>query len=944
MAEGEQLLVAKPGPPTQSSRPDAATDAGVKIVDGLLADRQIGADKASRLKAEYDSLWQAVQRAHSRERELVDRAKELNQSVQVKQSLAERQADFVLEDASEVGDIRRELLQRSNELALVQVREGELERTKERLDFEKAELAKEIRAVTEQHQQGDLDPEIMQIKNVISQCQQDIEQRYSELEQLTAERDDREVRVGEAKEGLGVVEAQLAEVQATLALEGPLPQRIAKQAEHQYVHTIKSFKTQLEEAKELHDRLSADVKQYDEQRAVLAKEASELAFARERESNALDAVSKVGEQVSMELERKRNAKRDVLAENARATELVKLAIKNIKRQEELVSRQQREKDTGLRHLRSVEIKKTHIQSQVNSVANNVDTLQVAARAKKQEAADLTKSVESAKEEEVRLERKYEGREGVAKTAKTQVKNLKARVAKSTAQAAECQRTNNELLREYRNKHHEVDQAIAKSMGQALSAQRAQDEIGNKDAIVADSKKSLRAIEVALKELELVYQVVKNEKNKFVTQISNSHQRQTEMKEKVRILSNETEILRTSVLEKDAKVHKKAQEFNDMKQRQIQHQNNMTKIKNENNERKDVLKSMKVSSQKQDEMIQELKAQIEDKKMRCKKVEQDKNALGHVFEQRQAELLKYHEKLGIYRRMIRTGDLKIQEREEDIRFLKLHVQELERAKRLAREQLPNKEAIMKELIETREELLETQQTVQRLEELIESPASSRKWRKLDGPEPTEAELDEKAEQLAARLVKKEEVGLERELVSNETRRLTARARAQVEGGRSDTLSLARSVNDYQAKIKDVSRKLMAHLSELSMYHSECIGGEQEMHTLSQTAQEAQVRLARGEAPTEEAAIEWARLERRLEQDSKVQEMRDLGIAVDGEEPEGARDLVSGVRTFADLRPNAYIPEGPGDLPVPKPYGRDAPFNPSGPSAHLRHYRPAIKNTN
>jgi hypothetical protein len=46
---------------------------------------------------------------------------------QVKQSLAERQADFVLEDASEVGDLRRELLQRSNELALVQVREGELE-------------------------------------------------------------------------------------------------------------------------------------------------------------------------------------------------------------------------------------------------------------------------------------------------------------------------------------------------------------------------------------------------------------------------------------------------------------------------------------------------------------------------------------------------------------------------------------------------------------------------------------------------------------------------------------------------------------------------------------------------------------------------------------------------------------------------------------------------
>lgn len=944
MADSEAPLVAEPRLATQSSGPDAATDVGIKIIDKLLGSQQIGADKASRLKAEYDSLWQAVQRAHSRERELVDRAKELNQSVQVKQSLAERQADFVLEDASEVGDLRRELLQRSNELALVQVRDGELERTKERLEFEKVELAKEIRAVTEQHQQGDLDPEIMQIKNVISQLSQDIGQRHSEVEQLTAERDDRTVRVEEAKEGLTLVEARLAEVQATLALEGPLPQRIAKQAEHQYVHSIKSFKTQLDEAKELHGRLSTDVKENDEQRAVLAKEASELALRRERETSALDAISKVGEHVSVELEQRRNAKRDALAENARITGLVRLAVKNIKREEEFVSRQQREKDTGLRQLRSVEIKKASIKTQANVVANNLDTLQSVVKAKKLEAIDVDKAVRAAQEDVDLISRKYEGREGVATAAKIQVNNLKARVAKATAEAAEWQRRNNELLREYRNKHHEVDQAIAKSMTQSLSAQRAQDEIGNKDAIVTDSKKSLRAIEVALKELELVYQVVKNEKNKFVTQISNSHQRQTEMKEKVRILSNETEILRTSVLEKDAKVHKKAQEFNDMKQRQIQHQNNMTKLKNENSERKDLLKSMKVSSLKQDEMISELRAEIEDKQMRCKKVIQDKNALAHVFEQRQAELLKYHEKLGIYRRMIRTGDLKIQEREDDIRILKLHVQELDRAKRLARDQLPNKEAIMKELIETREELLETQQMVQKLEELIESPASSRKWRKLDGPEPTQGELDEKAEQLAARLVKKEEVGLERELVSNETRRLTERARAQVESGRNDTLSLARSVNDYQAKIKDVSRKLMAHLSELSMYHSECIEGEQDMHTLAQTVQEAKERVERGEAPTQDSTIEWARIERRLEDASKEQEMRDLGIAIDGKEPEGTRDLVSGVRTFAELRPNAYIPEGPDDLPVPKPYGRDAPFKPSEASAHLRHYRPAIKSTN
>jgi len=58
-------------------------------------------------------------------------------------------------------------------------------------------------------------------------------------------------------------------------------------------------------------------------------------------------------------------------------------------------------------------------------------------------------------------------------------------------------------------------------------------------------------------------------------------------------------------------------------------------------------------------------------------------------------------------------------------------------------------------------------------------------------------------------------------------------------------------------------------------------------------------------------------------------------------EDLRALPDGTQTFAELRPNAYIPDGLNDLPVPRPYGRDAPFKPSEASAHLRHFRRAVK---
>ena len=52
---------------------------------------------------------------------------------------------------------------------------------------------------------------------------------------------------------------------------------------------------------------------------------------------------------------------------------------------------------------------------------------------------------------------------------------------------------------------------------------------------------------------------------------------------------------------------------------------------------------------------------------------------------------------------------------------------------------------------------------------------------------------------------------------------------------------------------------------------------------------------------------------------------------------AYTLSGGTVTTAEPRPNAYIPSGDGELPVPKPYGGQAPFKPTEPGANMRHIR-------
>ena len=54
----------------------------------------------------------------------------------------------------------------------------------------------------------------------------------------------------------------------------------------------------------------------------------------------------------------------------------------------------------------------------------------------------------------------------------------------------------------------------------------------------------------LKDFAKLYDVIKNERNKCVNLIQTSTQKAAEMKEKIKILQNEIEILRTAVMQKD----------------------------------------------------------------------------------------------------------------------------------------------------------------------------------------------------------------------------------------------------------------------------------------------------------------------------------------------------------------------------------------------------------
>ena len=101
-------------------------------------------------------------------------------------------------------------------------------------------------------------------------------------------------------------------------------------------------------------------------------------------------------------------------------------------------------------------------------------------------------------------------------------------------------------------------------------------------------------------------------------------------------------------------------------------------------------------------------------------------------------------------------------------------------------------------------------------LLEDPNNIERWRPLEGEDPSFEQLALKIKTLEGRLDGKREQLLEKELVLEEITTLTNRLRVQAVSKRDSAKSLVEKLNDFQGKIRETTKKMLASVSELSMY--------------------------------------------------------------------------------------------------------------------------------
>jgi len=446
----------------------------------------------------------------------------------------------------------------------------------------------------------------------------------------------------------------------------------------------------------------------------------------------------------------------------------------------------------------------------------------------------------------------------------------------------------------------------------------------KEMVIIDMTKRCNELTNRLKEFSALYEVVKNERNKYVNLIQSSTQALAEMREKIRILNNEVEILSNESTAKDLALSKERSAHAQAQSQRDSLRQDMNRLLSEYRSRQASVEQQIQEIDKFNVVINTLEKDMIEIKNKYEKAVEERNVTSVKLIDRNDELCILYERANQQRSALKKGNLDLMKLDEELRLVRLQTEELKRQYTAAKHRLPEK-AVLEERVKVLDEKLTTERKkTDEMSVQLEDPQNLERWRPLEGEDPDMEQLAAKMQVLEDRLDNKREQLLEKELVLEEVTSLTERLRAQAVAKRDGAKYLADQLNSLQCQIRDVTKKMLASVSELSMYQATALRLQQEKMIRDKTLEEAKWRLDHGEAPTGDAVKEWNRMEKRKTQRLEAAMRREEEMAMI--QPAGV------VKTAAEPRPTAYIPD---EIGIPKPYGSFQPFKPTEAGSSMRH---------
>ncbi|XP_065522835.1 coiled-coil domain-containing protein 146 isoform X3 [Lathamus discolor] len=899
----------------------------------LFSAGKITCTRVAELKGKYTLLHKTVISLQESEIQLLQEAKHLSVELEQQQHELEKAVQFPEESFSEVLQIRKQLLSRQNEYNAIKERESDIQYKIKCLQEEKSHLESEY-ARTPKHR--GTDKKIKQLKENCEELCKEVNQRKAEINAIKEDvSSKKKMMLIDKKETEKLLEKQ-ANLKDELVRILGVPVKLGKEAEkinRKKNNEEKKKKALDDQIGELNSTLKAIEKRTEEilqEREDIKKELDEKKILLESKEQECSTLAKLLE-INREKELVIVAEREALEKNLNKRDLEK------KEQADILIHKQAQKDRELKTLKKMELQLNKIFGALEQDKSQHKRLKLEAEAiAKSSGLLLERRQELQKEVEV-IKRSLIEQETISGM---DARVLQECIAEEGLLYKELEKSRKELSRLAHLIWLKVEEREQKSRDVQkvqIQLQNVIKELKRKNLEIKEFEKRGRKIQKELQGLAKINEAVQNERSKCIDLVHAAHQKANEIKKRVKLIENEIENLRNTLITKERKLQKQ----------QLKNTNNIAIIDSLKSDCLKIVQAMQEMKEKKEqrylvlERLTNTVAQIEEEIVqlhkRYERAFQQQNERGLLLRDREEELCILYERIHTQEMLRRNGDLEIQVMDEKIKFLKVKVDEKKREIESLLRTLPVQKALDAQLVMLQIQHSQCKDRIKQMEEISADPANESRKRDLGGKDPSPPELLKKIEQLEIELGQKEKKLLETDLLYEHLSRLLSRVHAAAEDRKQDTLLIARRTNDMKKKIKARTQKMMALVAELSMQQELAIKLQQEVRDKEQFLMIVSSRIDQGLPPPEEIENECLKILRNEKMQKEAAEARAKRAAE--EEQTAAPGYI---RTTPEPRPTSYIPNDEHSLPLPRPYGALAPFKPTAPGANMRHIRkPAVK---
>jgi uncharacterized small protein (DUF1192 family) len=224
-----------------------------------------------------------------------------------------------------------------------------------------------------------------------------------------------------------------------------------------------------------------------------------------------------------------------------------------------------------------------------------------------------------------------------------------------------------------------------------------EELKVKELLILDLTKKAQETDFRLKSFIALYEEVKNARNKYVSQIQNSSQDLAEMKERIKILQNEVEILRNESAEKDRALIEVKHNVQKATYMRDSHRTDLNKNEYKFRQKQSIIGQKINESDKLNLIINSLQKEMNNLIYEYEQACESRNYMGIQLIDRNDELCILYEKSNIQENILKTGEQKIREKEEKIKMVNLELKEKQRKLNVVLKQVPRVPQLAEKLI-------------------------------------------------------------------------------------------------------------------------------------------------------------------------------------------------------------------------------------------------------